>query len=148
MVSMFAAIFLFLNNSSNENQTDESVVVIDAAQLDNYKEIAIPAVQIKKHKDLMEIENLLYGDKGILHKLINELMEKGYSSHTLTLSYSPKDVQINIILLDRIATEKEQGILKSIFLEIIKENNLNPNIFTLKVSDEKDEKIRTGAPPK
>lgn len=50
MVSMFAAIFLFLNNSSNENQTDESVVVIDAAQLDNYKEIAIPAVQIKNIK--------------------------------------------------------------------------------------------------
>ncbi|QCR30821.1 hypothetical protein C1N55_00835 [Lysinibacillus sp. SGAir0095] len=71
-------------------------------------------------------------------------MEKGYSSHTLTLSYSPKDVQINIILLDRIATEKEQGILKSIFLEIIKENNLDPNIFTLKVSDEKDEKNKNG----
>lgn len=136
---MSVVAFVVFNILSKEREISEPDVVIYAdAQLEKYKNIKIPEEEKIKHEKLMEMGILLYGEHGIVQQLVNELTEKSYPSHSITISYSPEDIRFNIILLNRKATEKEQESVKSIFFQIINENNLDPNVFTLRVSDDKD----------
>ena len=84
------------------------------------------------------MENFLYGDNGIINQVHNELSEKGYEYRILIAAYSKEDIQMKIILSNKKATETEQEEIKTIFYKLVKQNNLNPNAFTLKVSDSDD----------
>lgn len=48
------------------------------------------------------------------------------------------DVQVKYILNNKDATESEQEVVKSIFFQIVKKNNLDSNAFILKVADSDD----------
>ena len=45
-----------------------------------------------------EIENFLYGDRGILKLVDDELLKKGYEFQTLVMSYSLDDVHVKYVL--------------------------------------------------
>ncbi|MEK5207429.1 hypothetical protein [Psychrobacillus sp. FSL H8-0510] len=85
-----------------------------------------------------EIENFLYGDSGILKLVGDELVKRGYIIQTMVMAYSVDDVHVKYVLNDKEATESVQEEVKSIFFEIVKENNLDSNAFNLKVGDSND----------
>ncbi|MEK5187089.1 MULTISPECIES: hypothetical protein [Solibacillus] len=65
-------------------------------------------------------------------------MKKGYRFQTLVMANSMNDVQVKYILNNKDATESEQEVVKSIFFQIVKKNNLDSNAFILKVADSDD----------
>ena len=65
-------------------------------------------------------------------------MKKGYRFQTLVMANSVNDVQVKYILNNKDATESEQEVVKSIFFQIVKKNNLDSNAFILKVADSDD----------
>ncbi|WP_144512162.1 hypothetical protein [Bacillus sp. FJAT-22090] len=75
-----------------------------------------PEEQVKK---VDEIENFLYGERGILKQVDDELMKKGYEFQTLVMTNSVDDVHVKYVLNNKDATESEQEKVKSIFFEII-----------------------------
>ena len=85
-----------------------------------------------------EIENFLYGDRGILKQVGDELVNKGYEFQTLVMTNSVDDVHVKYVLNNKDATESEQEKVKSIFFETVKKNNLDSNAFKLKVGDIND----------
>ena len=56
----------------------------------------------------------------------------------LVVVFSKDDIQVKYILEKKEATESVQEEVKSIFFEIVKENNLDSNAFNLKVGDSND----------
>ena len=84
---------------------------------------------------MREIENFIYGDSGIIKQVNDELLKKGYRFQTLVMANSVNDVQVKYILNNKDATESEQEVVKSIFFQIVKKNNLDSNAFILKVAD-------------
>jgi len=54
------------------------------------------------------------------------------------MANSMNDVQVKYILNNKDATESEQEVVKSIFFQIVKKNNLDSNAFILKVADSDD----------
>lgn len=87
---------------------------------------------------MTEIENFIYGDSGIIKQVNDELVKKGYRFQTLVMANSVDDVQVKYILNNKNANESEQEVVKSIFFEIVKKNNLDSNAFNLKVADSDD----------
>ena len=87
---------------------------------------------------MREIENFIYGDSGIIKQVNDELLKKGYRFQTLVMENSVNDVQVKYILNNKDATESEQEVVKSIFFQIVKKNNLDSNAFILKVADSDD----------
>lgn len=87
---------------------------------------------------MREIENFIYGDSGIIKQVNDELLKKGYRFQTLVMANSVNDVQVKYILNNKDATESEQEVVKSIFFQIVKKNNLDSNVFILKVADSDD----------
>lgn len=65
-------------------------------------------------------------------------MKKGYRFQTLVMANSMNDVQVKYILNNKDATESEQEVVKSIFFQIVKKNNMDSNAFILKVADSDD----------
>lgn len=122
-VILFVVFFLFIN----------SKVGISADQ-----PTISPDVQTENKKKTMEIENLLFGNSGIIKQVNDELMAKGYLFQTLIVAASVDEVQVKYVLTNKEATVTEQEAVKSIFFEIVKENNLEPNAFKLKVADSDD----------
>lgn len=116
VVILFIGTFLFINNSSSKGTVSEVPPTVSSEEMDNF----------------------LYGDNGIVNQVHNELSEKGYIYSILIAAYLKEDIQMKIILSNKEATETEQEEIKSIFYELVEKNNLNPNAFTLKVSDSDD----------
>ena len=116
VVILFVVTFLFFNNSSSKGKVSEVPPTVSSE----------------------EMENFLYGDNGIMNQVHNELSEKGYVYRIAIAAYSKEDIQMKIILSNKEATESEQEKVKSIFNELVVKNKLNPNAFTLKVSDSDD----------
>ena len=114
VITLFIVTFLFINNNSSSKGKVSDVKSVVSSE---------------------EMENFLYGDKSIMVQVQNELSEKGYVFRTLISAYSKEDIQMEIILSNIEATEAEQKKVKSIFYEFVEKNNLDPNTFTLKVSD-------------
>lgn len=54
------------------------------------------------------------------------------------MANSMNDVQVKYILNNKDANESEQEVVKSIFFQIVKKNNLDSNAFILKVADSDD----------
>jgi len=54
------------------------------------------------------------------------------------MTYSVDDVHVKYVLNNKDATESEQEKVKSIFFETVEKNNLDTNVFTLKVGDIND----------
>lgn len=113
---LFVGTFLFINNSSSKGTVSE----------------VPPTVSTE------EMENFLYGDNGIVNQVHNEFSEKGYKYNIMIAAHSKEDIQMKIILSNKEATESEQEKIKSIFYELVEKSKLNPNAFTLKVSDSND----------
>ncbi|SOC42527.1 hypothetical protein [Ureibacillus acetophenoni] len=116
---LFLLTFLIINNS-----------------LSNVTRIQLPVNSVEDYKkEFEEIENLLYGDPGVMNKVNSELLENGYAFQATIAGVSLNDIQVKIVLYNNEATEEEQEKVKTIFYEIIKEYNLDPNAFSLVISD-------------
>lgn len=94
--------------------------------------------QAENERKTAEIENFIYGDSGIIKQVNDELMKNGYQFQTLIMANSVDDVWVKYILTNKKATESEKEAVKSIFLEIVKKNNVDSNAFNLKVADSDD----------
>lgn len=116
---LFLLTFLIINNS-----------------LSNVTEIQLPVNAVEDYKkEFEEIENLLYGDPGVMNKVNSELLENGYAFQATIAGVSLNDIQVKIVLYNTEATDEEQEKVKTIFYEIIKEYNLDPKAFSLLVTD-------------
>ncbi len=122
-VILFVVFFLFIN----------SKVGISADQ-----PAISPDVQTENEKKTMGIENFLFGNSGIIKQVNDELMGKGYLFQTLIVAPSVDQVQVKYVLTNKEATIFEQEAVESIFFEIVKDNNLEPDAFKLKVADSDD----------
>lgn len=115
--------FLFINNASSKGDTSEVPPMLS------------PEEQAEK---TAEIENFIYGDSGIIKQVDDELVKKGYEFQTMVMANSVDDVHVKYVLNDNEATESVQEEVKSIFFEIVKKNNLDSDVFNLKVGDSSD----------
>ena len=126
VVILFVVTFLFINNTSSKGNISEVPPSITLQE------------QAENERKVVEIENFIYGDSGIIKQVNDELVKKGYQFQTLVMANSLDDVQVKYILTNKEATESEQESVKSIFFEIVKKNNLDSNAFNLKVADSGD----------
>lgn len=115
--------FLFINNASSKGDTSEVPPMLS------------PEEQAEK---TAEIENFIYGDSGIIKQVDDKLVKKGYEFQTMVMANSVDDVHVKYVLNDNEATESVQEEVKSIFFEIVKKNNLDSDVFNLKVGDSSD----------
>jgi len=116
---------LFINMQEVEGKTD--IPFTDGAEL-----------QEGNNRMLQEMEEFLYGQKGIMEQVSNELLKNGYRTRTALAFFSKDDIQLKFILVDKEATKSEQEKVKSIFFELVEKNNLDPKAFSVKVGDEND----------
>lgn len=126
IVILFIIISLFINNALSKGDISEVPPTISTQQ------------QAENERKVAEIENFIYGDSGIIKQVNDELVKKGYQFQTLVMANSVDNVQVKYILTNKEATESEQELVKSIFFEIVKKNNLDSNAFNLKVADSDD----------
>ena len=125
MVILFMSTFLIINNGLSEGDKSEVPPTISSQQ------------QVENERKVAEIENFIYGDRGIIKQANDELVKKGYQFQTLVMANSVDDVQVKFIFTNKEATELEESV-KSIFFEIVKKNKLDENVFTLKVANRDD----------
>lgn len=126
IVILFITTFLFINNSLSKGDVSEVPLTISIQQ------------QAENERKVAEIENFIYGDRGIIKQVNDELVKKGYQFQTLVIANSVDDVQVKYILTNKEATESKQESVKSIFFEIVKKNKLDANTFKFKVADRDD----------
>lgn len=116
---MFLVTFFLINNTLSDNIK----IQLPVSSVADYK------------KEFEEIENLLYGDPGIMNQVNSELLDNGYAFQATIAGVSLKDIQVKITLYNKKATEAERDKVNSIFYKIIKEYKLDPTTFSLIVSD-------------
>lgn len=96
----------------------------------------LQAVSENKYKEALEFQKYLEKENGFFEQVSNSLELKGYSFRIMYSVFSKDDIKMKYILSDVTEFEKEE--IKSIFFELVEKNNLNSNVFELKVSDNDD----------
>ncbi|WP_374964104.1 hypothetical protein [Lysinibacillus sp. RS5] len=129
VVILFVVTFLFINNSSTKGEISEHPLS---------KSTEIKVDNEKKLKEAEEIQTQLYQEVGFFEYVSNKLTEKGYVFRMLLVVNSKDDIRVKYILANKEATESVQDEVKSIFYGAVESNNLDPNSFYLKVSDNND----------
>lgn len=97
-----------------------------------------PEIQPNNNEILEEMQSFLFEENGIMDQVNNELLKEGYKTRTALVYYSKEDIQLKFFLVDREATEADQKKVKSIFFELIDENQLDANAFTIEVGNENE----------
>ena len=132
VILSISAVFI-LNSAKSKGEAPEIIEV--SAPVVN------PELQVlhdKKVKEAEVIANYLQEENGLFEQVSNRLTEKNYKFQMRLAVNSIDDIQVKYILTNKEVTETEQGDVESIFYEIVEKNNLDPNSFTLKVSNSND----------
>lgn len=101
----------------------------------------IGPLQQKEIKKAKGITTFLYGEKGIIKQVDDELKKQGYKFQTLVKADSLDYVKVRYILNNKTATHSEQEAVKAIFFETVRNNNIDPDIFKLEVNDSDHESV-------
>lgn len=115
-VLMLVCISIFNPETKKENQHEDSLLTDDEGEA------------------VMEFQEFLSGKGGFYEQVEYEMKSKGYEYQLLGLVQDENDIDLQIILTNHEANAEQRKEVIAIFHDIALKNDLDPDIFQLKVT--------------